>query len=417
MSTLFTKFAMNELTDVLQSVNYSTNFANNKQLSVSVGRVFGVVTTTNTPSPSAFNDSRVGGYSGIGSIFFKSYIDSKDEINDESDSLFSSCNVASPLFPNIMYYPLIGELVYVLYLPSAGAQENKQAGTFYYLSPINLWSNNSVNSQAPNPNASLGKTFIENPNVRNLLSFEGDFILQGRKGNSIRLGASVKKLQYLNEWSDFGLDGDPITILYNGKGNADNQDYSIEKINNPGISAIYLTTSQRIPLEVPSADIKTYLEVNSRSAVNKYDNSPQAIITADRVVLNAKKDKILLFADKNIELSTKSPISLNSDSYIHLNTKAETGKFNTVLPKVLLGTKNDGSLPDEPLVLGDQLDDFLSELLENLSRFAAQCTNVTAPQEGSPITELQSAAEALFENIGKMYDKVEKIKSKSNFTV
>jgi hypothetical protein len=417
MSTLFTKFAMNELTDVLQSVNYSTNFANNKQLSVSVGRVFGVVTTTNTPSPSAFNDSRVGGYSGIGSIFFKSYIDSKDEINDESDSLFSSCNVASPLFPNIMYYPLIGELVYVLYLPSAGAQENKQAGTFYYLSPINLWSNNSVNSQAPNPNASLGKTFIENPNVRNLLSFEGDFILQGRKGNSIRLGASVKKLQYLNEWSDFGLDGDPITILYNGKGNADNQDYSIEKINNPDISAIYLTTSQRIPLEVPSADIKTYLEVNSRSAVNKYDNSPQAIITADRVVLNAKKDKILLFADKNIELSTKSPISLNSDSYIHLNTKAETGKFNTVLPKVLLGTKNDGSLPDEPLVLGDQLDDFLSELLENLSRFAAQCTNVTAPQEGSPITEVQSASEALFLNLELMYDKIEKIKSKSNFTV
>jgi hypothetical protein len=415
--SLFTKFAMNDLTEVLQSVNYSNNFEKNEQLSISVGRVFGVVTTLNTPNPSAFNDPRVGGYSGIGSIFFKSYISSKNEINDESDSLFNTCNVASPLFPNIMYYPLIGELVYILYLPSAGAQENDQAGTFYYLSPINLWSNNSVNSQAPNANASLGKTFIENPNVRNLLSFEGDFILQGRKGNSIRLGSSVKKLPYLNEWSDFGIDGDPITILYNGIGSVDNQDYSIEKINNQGISAIYLTTSQRIPLEVPSASIKTYLEANSKSTVNKYDNSPQAIITADRVILNAKKDKILLFADKNIELSTKSPISLNSDSYIHLNTKAETGKFNLTLPKIFLGTTDKGELPDEPLVLGDQLDDFLSELLENLSRFAAQCTNVTAPQEGSPITELQSAAEALWENIGKMYDKVEKIKSKSNFTV
>lgn len=415
--SLFTKFAMNDLTEVLQSVNYNNNLVNNKQLSVSVGRVFGVVTTVNTPNPSAFNDSRVGGYSGIGSIFFKSYLNYKDEINDESPELFSSCDVASPLFPNIMYYPLVGELVYILYLPSAGTQENKQAGTFYYLSPINLWSNNSVNSQAPNANASLGKTFIENPNIRNLLSFEGDFILQGRKGNSIRLGSSVKKLPYLNEWSDFGVDGDPITILYNGTGSADNQDYSIEKINTPGISAIYLTTSQRIPLEVPSANIKTYLDISSKSAVNKYDNSPQAIVTADRVVLNAKKDKILLFADKSIELSTKSPISLNSDSYIHLNSKVETGKLGTILPKVFLGTQTNGDLPDEPLVLGDQLDDFLSELLENLSRFAAQCTNVTAPQEGSPITELQSAAEALWENIGKMYDKVEKIKSKSNFTV
>lgn len=417
MSTLFTKFALNDLTDVLQSVNYANNFTNNKSLSVSVGRVFGTVTTVNTPSPASFNDTRVGGYSGIGSIFFKSYAISKDEVNNESDELFASCNVASPLFPHITYYPLVGELVYILFLPSAGSQTSNSVGTYYYLSPINLWSNGSVNSQAPNPDAPLGKTFVENPNLKNLLSFEGDLIMQGRKGNSIRLGSSVKKLPYLNEWSDFGTDGDPITIIYNGTGSMDTPDYSIEKINNSGISALYLTTSQRVPLEVPSASIKTFFEVGTKSAVNKYDNSPQAILNADRIVLSAKKDKVLLFAEKSIELSTKNFISLNSDDFIHLNTKSKEGKLGTVIPKILLGTKSNGDLPDEPLVLGDQLDEFLTDLLGHLSTFASNLMSTVSPQEGSPVINIQGAAESLVDSLGEMYDKIEKFKSKSNFTI
>lgn len=422
MSTLFTKYGFNELNDVIQAVNYNTNYNNNTSLSVSVGRVFGTVTTFNTPSQAAFVDSRVGGYSGIGSIFFKDYESSKNEKNTEEDKLFASCDVASPLFPHITYYPLIGELVYILFLPSAGSQiGDKKVGTYYYLSPINLWFNGSVNAQAPDPNASLGQTFIENSDLKNLLSFEGDFILQGRKGNSIRLGSSVKKLPYLNEWSDFGKDGDPITILYNGIGGSpDLSDYSIEKINNPGISALYLTTSQRIPLEAPAADTKTFFSTGKKFAVDKYNDGSQAILTADRVVLNAKKDQVLIFADKSIELSTKNIISLNSDTYIHLNVthpELKRKSRDKIKPSILLGTKPNGDIPDEPLVLGLQLEDFLSDLLKQLSTFASRLMPSAAPQEGSPIMELQSASEDLVDALEELEKKIESIKSKNNFTV
>ena len=80
-----------------------------------------------------------------------------------------------------------------------------------------------------------------------------------RFGNSIRLGSTIKtkNILYQNNWSEFGKNGNPITILRNGQ-SPDSSDEGwlpvIENINKD-LSSIYLTSNQKIPL---SSDFRSY---------------------------------------------------------------------------------------------------------------------------------------------------------------
>jgi hypothetical protein len=99
----------------------------------------------------------------------------------------------------------------------------------------------------------LGVTFNDNNTIKNqpLLPYEGDIIYEGRFGNSIRLGATVKNANLANTWSTEGTNGDPITIIRNGQGQPVDSDpfaTTIEDINKDD-SSIYLTSNQKIVLE------------------------------------------------------------------------------------------------------------------------------------------------------------------------
>ncbi|VDM07206.1 unnamed protein product [Wuchereria bancrofti] len=205
-----------------------------------IGKVFGVVLNEDTPSKDLFNLS--GGWNGLGTVFYLDYEQSKD-IN-ETD--LTKCKTAKPLIPSDQSYPLIGELIYIVDGPSPVSQINNTSSQKYYLTVINIWNNNQQNSPS---NDVLGKSFSESSDVRKLISFEGDRIFQGRKGNGIRFGSTQKYYSNLNEWSSNGKDGDPITILTNGYVTNDTGSLlpNIEEINKEK-SSIWLTTTQKIPL-------------------------------------------------------------------------------------------------------------------------------------------------------------------------
>jgi hypothetical protein len=105
----------------------------------------------------------------------------------------------------------------------------------------------------------LGNTFIERSNIHPLLPFEGDVIYEGRWGNSIRLGSTNKRKilglipDALNNWSTGkSTSGDPILILRNGQGQQAKEGWlPIEEDINNDESSIYLTSTQKIPLELP----------------------------------------------------------------------------------------------------------------------------------------------------------------------
>lgn len=363
-----------------------------------VGRVYGVVTTENTPTKAMFE--KVGGFSGIGSIFYLDYNVAKNIPSRIDDPFLDGCNIAKPLYPQFQYYPVLGELIYLIEgLPSPVTQFSNTTGQKYYVSPINLWNNQQQNSQPADVSASLGLTFVENPNIKKILSFEGDHILQGRQGTSLRFSTTTKLFNNLNEWSTIGNENDPITILANGLKFQTNNNFYVERINQD-LSSIYLTSTQKIPLQTDKTG--TLNPLTKPLSVSSYTNS-QIILNSDRIVLNSKKDEVMLFAKSNIELNTKNIINLNADERIHLNSN-----------KIFIGN-NGSKLPYQPALLGYETIKLFEHLQTTLSKIAYYLSTAVSTPEGAPITSLKSAGTELFKDAQKICDLLDKITSKKIF--
>ena len=379
---------------------FAASFGNNINIPIQkpeIGKVFGVITTENTPNKELFE--REGGFNGVGTIFYLDYEGSKNTTVNEIN--ISSCLVAKSYYTNIQDYPLIGELVLLLDAPSPASQVSNNATQKYYLGALNIWNNNQQNSLS---NDRLGKTFDENSDIRKLLSFEGDRIYQGRKGNGIRFGSTIKTSSQLNEWSEVGNNGDPITILVNGYVTTDKTNITpnIEEINKE-LSSIYLTSTQRIPLIPDRNDILN--PITKPLQVNKYFGKSQLLFNTDRLVLNSKKDEVMIFAKTNIELNTNNIINLNAGERTHFNS-----------PRNFIGTKSDGTLPDEPLLLGGKTIELLTDILEAISNFGSELSSVISAPAGSPLIDLNASANKLSNTINNLMGKLEKIASQQNYT-
>jgi len=383
------------LSSVTNSIGKKTRIPPKK---AQIGKVYGIVTTENTPTPAMFK--KAGGYNGVGTIFYLDYATSKNVGGDVSDEFFNTCKLAKPINPQFQYYPVIGELVYIEDLPSPVTQVSSNSFTKYYVSVINLWGNNQQNSQPSPDSINLGLTFVENPNVKNLLSFEGDHIVQGRQGAALRFGSTTKLFNSLNEWSEVGNDDSPITILTNGLNYKSKEKFYVEKINED-LSSIYLTSTQKLPLQTNKTGVLNPL-TNPLDA-SKYFNA-QVIINSDRITLNSKKDEIMLFAKTNIELNTKNIINLNADERVHLNSRT-----------IFLGTVNN-ALPTEPLILGNKMNDLLEALLDGLYNFGVTLSTVVGSPEGAPAIDINTAAEGLLNDIDRINGNLEGILSQRNFT-
>ena len=361
-----------------------------------IGKVYGVITGENTPTKYWFE--RLGGFNAVGTIFYKDYETSIDEIGDLSDRFFEECFIAKPLSQNIAY-PLPDELVILTGegVPSAAAQENIYSIQTYYVGTLAVWNLSQHNAQ-PSGDEYNFKTFESDANIKNLLRFEGDYVVQGRKGNSIRFGSTISATN-LNEWSTKGRNGDPLTIISINK-MSENEKIHIERINNE-YSSIYLTSTQAIPLNPDRTGILN--PFTNPKSVSGYENS-QVILNGDRIVLNSKKDEVMLFATTNIELNTDYHINLNAKERVHLNSN-----------NISLGTVNN-KLPSEPILLGHTTVEFLKDILSDLISFASSTTAVITPSEGAPISKLNAAGRKLHNRLEKRLGEIEKLKSKIRYT-
>ena len=207
---------------------------------------------------------------------------------------FPQGNIAYPLDNNFKKFPLIGEIVFILAGPSIRqlSENNQDSFDFYYLNAATVWGRSHLNL-LPSLNANYssdtntlknsevenglensqdnkikepkpGRTFVEKNNIRNLWPVEGDTILEGRWGNSLRFSSTAKSPSgsiYKNPWSDAGSNGDPITILRNGQSQVDlpiNNWYPIYEDVSTDDSSIYMTSKQRIEFELASTNFATF---------------------------------------------------------------------------------------------------------------------------------------------------------------
>jgi hypothetical protein len=378
----------------------TSQLSNNKIKSsplFTIGKVLGIVMDENTPNNSLFESA--GGWRGIGTIYYVDYPSNKTTSNID----LSKLNQAIPFLPNQKYLPLKEELVLLFNLPSSETQDNSNKTQKYYLSVLNIWNNNQHNSQ-PAGDLNLGNTFTENVNIKSLLPFEGDSIFEGRTGNSLRFTSTTKYNNKENFWSLTGTNGDPITLLTNGHNfNSNSLKPYIEDINTDG-SSLYLTSTQRVPIKVKEFNTNLLF---SPIKPDFYFNSSQAILSGDRIILNAKKDEVLIYGN-GLGLSSTNTIYLNSSIDIILDA-----------PKINLGLSADGSAAVEPLLLGNQTILALSLLIKELKSFCTSLKTVETTPVGTPLIDVTIAAKSLYaalENITTTTDNFNKLKSTKSYT-
>ena len=171
-----------------------------------------------------------------------------------------------------------------------------------------------------------------------------------------------------------------------------------------------MTSTQKIPLQ-PGAIIKN--PFISALSPNEYFN-PQLILNSDRVTINSKKDEVLLFARTNIEISANNVINLNTNDYIHLNIESKNPDS-----KILLGTKIDNTVPDEPVLLGNQTVILLEQLITALNALGGYLSSAVVPTTngGIPITAVNNAGVQLLNDTSRICDQLLKITSNKVYTV
>ena len=334
---------------------------------------------------------------------------------------------AQPFFPNIKSYPLTNEVVFLITGPKSKYSQNTGNTTYYYFSPLKIWGNVNTNP-TPNPYANTstistqktidqveagspnqtspqsqnsfkpGTYFEEKSNIFPLYPYEGDVILEGRWGNSIRFGSTnILNNTPLNAWSSNSTNGDPITIIRNGqnpnlKGSA--VSLTTEDINQD-LSDIWLTSTQQVPINAASTFYESYQPQDAPTVPNQYKGK-QIIINSGRLLFNTTEDHLMF--------SSKKSINLNAVQSVNIDV---TGPFVVQAGEIFLGSKD----ANESVLLGDSTVELLKDIFTDISTLlSVMSQQVTRPTE-TGLGALATIASAVQENLSGYIAQLEDVKS------
>ena len=251
-------------------------------------------------------------------------------VGTQQNSPIEQTHTFYPLDPNNLQIPVRHEVVL----------GTEFLGRYYYMSKLNV-QNSPIANTKPNISSyaskpvepiQLGKYFTENPSgAKKLITREGDTILQGRFGNSIRLGSNQNQdffdgatndedKKYINSPSVKIVSGIDRTEL-------NDDDFYYQEDLNTEKSSIYLTTNEELRFGFGNKEVFSP------------DDKPQITIQSNRIVFHGREE------------------------------------FNVYSPSINLG--DDENL--EPGVLGNSLKKLLEDILDVIEN-----TNIGAGQTTLP---------------------------------
>ncbi len=240
-----------------------------------------------------------------------------------------------PLNPNIQTTPVIGEIVIGV----------KYLGQLFYTTQVNFFGNPNFNTQhglskgkskdtlvsdnidtaneQDDTGVKVGYYLEPTQDVRRLLPQEGDVLIEGRFGNTIRIGSDIK-----NDNQD-----SPNIILNAGQSKDDfpNPKQPVEeKIDTDG-SSVYITTNQ--PLTFTPG-------IESKLSPPPYEGK-NILLSSDRIIFNTKNSGDIVFgSNNNISICAPKEVVIEADT-----------------------TKIGSVEASEPLVLGAILESKLNDIL------------------------------------------------------
>ena len=247
---------------------------------------------------------------------------------------------AIPLGP-VKRIPLVGEHVMTFRGPSWSADPGDNPERAYYLTSCNVQDNLNLGilpqtflrgrnnpigqlsdflNSLGNPQKEtaldpfLGQTFQERETIKPVQPYEGDTLIEGRWGQTIRMtstiedsphpdateGKDVYEIPGCSDWEGgvFGA-GSPIMFITNGHfpipgpNRYSKESFELDK------STICMTSGQKL---------KTFETAQPNLGIgvprsNKADTS-QVVITSDRLVFNAKREYLILAAKRSVQVAT-----------------------------------------------------------------------------------------------------------------
>lgn len=283
----------------------------------------------------------------------------------------------------------------------------------------------------------------QNPNAFRLRACQGDTIIYGRYGSTIRMGSNlftqnVEETQFPTPNLLMTVGPSTPTEVSTDVKNAPRSIYSTmyENINRDK-SSIWMVSNQKVSF-VPATINSVNHQISSSDPTNEYTGA-QIFINSDRIVLNSKLNEIALFSSneinlssiKSITLDTDSSVTMTADSGITLDTQGDVfirgktisfksdtdlsyktaGNYSIVGSKIFIGSNGDTT---QPMVLGTSLAIFMQQLVSILLNVPISFTpapSPTAPASISALTlGLQDLQRSLANPIGAPFN------SKANFT-
>jgi hypothetical protein len=287
---------------------------------------------------------------------------------------------AYPLDMTSKKIPVIGEQVMVVLGSNADANSQKRSSTRnYYISTVGIQSNINHNalpklnskssvglgnidgafagvsaqSSVDSPH-DFGNGFVELKNLSQLQPYLGDVIFEGRFGQSIRFGYTPRNTKRTNSlvsgatiepsWTSPRPEA-PITIIRNGVGFSRGYNKFIVEDINRDDSSLYLTSQQKLQIKTRPFSIGVV-----PSGI--YQN-PQAVLNSDRVLINSKKDSVLISGEKGVYVSTPSWKADMDKMFTQIDElKKQVQEINTALTQLgpALQTAANGGGPIPTLV-------------------------------------------------------------------
>jgi hypothetical protein len=307
---------------------------------------------------------------------------------------------ALPLYANTKQFPLENEVVILTQGPTSDIQNNVESSNMYYSTVVNLWGSPHHNA-LPEPNADistvLGKGVKELSDVNPLYPFPGDTLIEGRQGQSIRIGGNKSNK---NPLVDDSNNGKPYILISNGQLKTDNGiDHIVEDINKDP-NSLYFLSDHKTDLKAVNIKRDSY-DVKPLDA-DKYVGN-QVVLNGGRLFFNAKEDSAFISAKESVGLNART-LNFDAKDYACIDAKA-----------IYLGSKARASVTREPAVLGVQLENWLTTLLDTLESVASAMSSATSTT-GGPVIALNAVGPELQAVLGSLKTQLQLFQSKKVFT-
>jgi len=309
---------------------------------------------------------------------------------------------ALPSTNSIKQFPLVNEIVVIETGPAPDFQESTSQVLNYYSSIMNIWGSphhNALPTQEVDFEFPIGQGIPELKDINPLFPFPGDVLIEGRQGQSVRIGGYSTKENILTGNNN---NGQPFILISNGQVKTTNGiDYIVENINED-FNSLYFLSNHKIPLVSANTKRKSYNIVPKTS--DQYQGN-QVVVNGGRLYLNAKEESAFISAKESIGLNANT---LNFDA---------TDYFCVDAKKILLGerARTAPASVQQPVVLGKQLENWLSTLLDTLSSVADAMSTASAVGAG-PITQLNATGPSLKATVQSLRSQFKVFQSKKVFT-